>query len=185
MDMEVVGRHALLFDDDATAAFVNSSDALVEWNSLLIDRYDVRHLLQNPPQSFRRRRQQTPASSSSPLHGSSLESELDNERYLDLPQSSDEQQETDNGAEGMAGAYHTVAFSYGNPNGPIEQSNPDASFRPPFPVPESLLQHLVSKYVTGSYSQIFFFSFDLVIIVHALLILNRYWPNLYKVRMLF
>lgn len=56
----------------------------------------------------------------------------------------------------MAGAYHTVAFSYANPNGPIEQSNPVAGFRPPFPVPESLLQHLVSKYVTSSYSQVSF-----------------------------
>nr|GMD17530.1 splicing factor, suppressor of white-apricot homolog isoform X1 [Ipomoea batatas] len=33
---EVVGRHALFFDDDAMAAFVNSADA----RSLKIDRYE-------------------------------------------------------------------------------------------------------------------------------------------------
>uniref|UniRef100_A0A803R8R4 Suppressor of white apricot N-terminal domain-containing protein n=1 Tax=Cannabis sativa TaxID=3483 RepID=A0A803R8R4_CANSA len=49
MDLEVVGRHVLFFDDDANAAFVNSRDALVEWNSLFIDRYDVRHFLSAPP----------------------------------------------------------------------------------------------------------------------------------------
>lgn len=87
MDLEVVGRHALLFDDDAAASFVNSDDALVDWNSLLIDRYDVRHLLSSPPPPRRRRNpQQTPHSPPS-----SVESELDHERFLDLPPPSDEQ----------------------------------------------------------------------------------------------
>lgn len=86
MDLEVVGRHALLFDDDATAAFINTSDALVEWNSLSIDRYDVRHLLSSPPPPRKLRRHHR---SEDP----SLDSELDRERYLDLPSPSDEDQE--------------------------------------------------------------------------------------------
>lgn len=94
MDMEVVGRHALLFDDDNNASFVNSPDALVEWNSLFIDRYDVRHLLPNPMPPRTRRRHLTPSSSSPPpYHDASLESELDQERYLDLPLPSEEQEQ--------------------------------------------------------------------------------------------
>ncbi|KAK2970934.1 hypothetical protein RJ640_004726 [Escallonia rubra] len=157
--MEVEGRHALLFDDDATAAFVNSADALVEWNSLSIDRYDVRHLLSGPPPPRRRRHpQQTYASSVTPL-----EAELDLERYLDLPLPSDERvlilfillclssySESDESNQSTkpvdAGGYSAVPFSYGN----IDDSNgKDADsglgcpgFRPPFPVPESLLQSL-------------------------------------------
>lgn len=86
MDLEVVGRHALLFDDDSMAAFVNSGDALVDWNSLQIDRYDVRHLLSGPLPPRRRRNPQ----SSSHLTDSSLNSQLDHERFLDLPPSSEE-----------------------------------------------------------------------------------------------
>ncbi|KAK1378749.1 hypothetical protein POM88_025493 [Heracleum sosnowskyi] len=56
------------------AAFVNSSDALVEWNSIPIDRYDVRHLLTSPPSPRRRHHHIV----------DSFESELDQERYLDL-----------------------------------------------------------------------------------------------------
>ncbi|KAK9268367.1 hypothetical protein L1049_000116 [Liquidambar formosana] len=137
MDLEVVGRHALLFDDDATAAFVNSSDALVDWNSLLIDRYDVRHLLPSPPPPRKRRRHSSPPLASS---GDPLQLELDHERYLDLPSPSDEQ---DNGEECVdAGAYHSVAFSYGYPDDSANQKKDDAGFHPPFPVPESLLQSL-------------------------------------------
>lgn len=77
MEIEVVGRHALLFDDDAMAAFVNSSDALVEWNSIPIDRYDVRHLLSSPPPPRRRHHHHHHVVDS-------FESELDQERYLDL-----------------------------------------------------------------------------------------------------
>ncbi|KAJ4975326.1 hypothetical protein NE237_000432 [Protea cynaroides] len=139
MDLEVCGRHALLFDDDPTAAFVNSRDALVEWNSLLIDRYDVRHLLQHPPPPLKRRRHQP------------SETELDQERYLDLPPPSDDHNsscllESDNGAEpAVGGGYHTVAFSYGNPSTDKKNSDAglgDSSFLPPFSVPESLLQNL-------------------------------------------
>ncbi|KAJ1392481.1 SWAP/Surp [Sesbania bispinosa] len=76
MDLEVVGRHAMLFDDDGMAAFVNSAEALVEWNSLSIDRYDVRHLLSGPLPPRLKRRPFQP------------EADLDYERYLDLPSSS-------------------------------------------------------------------------------------------------
>lgn len=79
IELEVVGRHALLFDDDAMAAFVNSNDALVEWNSIPIDRYDVRHLLSSPPPSRRRRNPQQHAD-----YPDSIETDLDYERYLDL-----------------------------------------------------------------------------------------------------
>ncbi|KAA8526997.1 hypothetical protein F0562_008774 [Nyssa sinensis] len=85
---------ALLFDDDAVAAFVNSSDALVEWNSLLIDRYDVRELLSSPPPPRSRRNPQQTHSTSSPPPVSLLESGLDHERYLDLPPESDEKDES-------------------------------------------------------------------------------------------
>ncbi|VVA16883.1 PREDICTED: splicing factor suppressor of white-apricot homolog [Prunus dulcis] len=68
MDLEVVGRHALFFDD-ASASFMNSC-------------YDVRHLL--PP--ITRRRHLTRSSSSPPPQpDAALEFELDQERYLDLP----------------------------------------------------------------------------------------------------
>ena len=83
MDLEVAGRHAMLFDDDGMAAFVNSAEALVEWNSLFIDRYDVRHLLSAPLPPRLKRRPPPP------------EPDLDHQRYLDLPSSSadDEQQQ--------------------------------------------------------------------------------------------
>ncbi|RZR79509.1 hypothetical protein BHM03_00005239 [Ensete ventricosum] len=86
MDLAVEGRHALLFDDDATAAFVNAPDALVPWSgdpALLIDRYDVRHLLDRipprPPVRAASRLCELPA-----VDGVTS-SQLDHERYLDLP----------------------------------------------------------------------------------------------------
>lgn len=86
MDLAVEGRHALLFDDDATAAFVNARDALVPWSgdpALLIDRYDVRHLLDRipprPPVRAASRLCEVPA-----VDGVTS-SQLDRERYLDLP----------------------------------------------------------------------------------------------------
>ncbi|KAM7498907.1 hypothetical protein LguiA_023321 [Lonicera macranthoides] len=142
MNLEVVGRHALLFDDDANAAFVNSEGALVEWNSLLIDRYDVRHLLSGPPPSRRRRNLQQSQSASS-----SAESELDSERYLDLPPPSEEQ-ESDEGTNPVyAGVYNAVGFSYGNTDASNDQKSAESglecpAFHPPFPVPENLLQSL-------------------------------------------
>lgn len=91
MDLEVVGRHALLFDDDAMAAFVNSVDALVDWNSLLIDRYDVRHLLTTPLPPRQRRRNQNYSSPPIASSADPFQPELDYERYLDLPSPSSEQ----------------------------------------------------------------------------------------------
>ncbi|KAF3453420.1 hypothetical protein FNV43_RR03860 [Rhamnella rubrinervis] len=144
MDLEVVGRHAMLFDDDAMAAFVNTRDALVDWNSLSIDRYDVRHLLPNPPPPLKRRYNRTRSSSPPFLPDGSLEQDLDHERYLDLPPASDEQVQDVNAVMMDTTGYHAVVFSYGNPDESTEQKDNDAEsiFHPPFPVPESLTRNL-------------------------------------------
>lgn len=44
--------------------------------------------------------------------------------------------------------YRAVGFSYGNPDESTEQKDNDTEsiFHPPFPVPESLIQNLVSTY---------------------------------------
>lgn len=49
--------------------------------------------------------------------------------------------------------YHNVAFAYGDPNESTEQKTNDAElvFRPAFPVPESLIQNLVSTILPVSY----------------------------------
>ncbi|KAK7276871.1 hypothetical protein RIF29_18017 [Crotalaria pallida] len=139
MELEVVGKHALLFDDDAMAAFVNSPSALVDWNSLSIDRYDVRHLLPGPlPPRLKRR----------PLHPSPLEPDLDHLRYLDLPPpSSSHQHPQDNNSSDPVSldSYRAVPFQYANPNEPADTKDNDteSGFRPPFPVPESLLHSLM------------------------------------------
>ncbi|GKV39589.1 hypothetical protein SLEP1_g47342 [Rubroshorea leprosula] len=165
MDLEVVGRHALLFDDDAMASFVNSPEALVEWNSLFIDRYDVRHLLSSPPPPRKKR-----CYPSSPVLNPDghLESELDVERYQDLPPPSASPsgtQDGENGEEPMnAGGYNAVPFSYGDAGESTEQKDADADsdFRPPFPVPESLLQNLM----LGAEME-FLFPFDVITRGHA------------------
>ncbi|GAB2277766.1 hypothetical protein Dimus_012469 [Dionaea muscipula] len=145
MELEVVGRHALLFDDDATAGFVNSKEALVEWNSLSIDRYDVRHLLSNPPSSFRKHRHQSAAPYPSP--DSHLDSELDLERYADLPPSPSYDESADNEVGAGAAQYAAVPFSYGSATDSSDQMNAEVDpqntgFHPPFPVPKNLLQNL-------------------------------------------
>ncbi|XP_071730681.1 uncharacterized protein [Rutidosis leptorrhynchoides] len=137
MNIEIIGRHALLFDDDTNAAFINSDDALVEWNSLLIDRYDVRHLLSSPPPSRRRRNPQT-------THSSSADAEIDYERYLDLPSPSDEQEHA---KPEPLGGFNAVPFSYGNyedfNDKKIAEAESEISgFQPPFTVPDSLVQNL-------------------------------------------
>ncbi|KAH0987000.1 hypothetical protein GBA52_014177 [Prunus armeniaca] len=158
MDLEVVGRHALFFDDDASASFVNSRDALVEWNSLFIDRYDVRHLLAGPLPPITRRRHLTRSSSSPPPQpDAALEFELDQERMeynlqqLHISETrlavciNDAASDTGNDPEQAdAGGYHTVGFSYGNPDEFTELKNNDTEpvFQPAFPVPESLIQNL-------------------------------------------
>ncbi|KAI3810062.1 hypothetical protein L1987_19669 [Smallanthus sonchifolius] len=138
MNIEIYGRHALLFDDDTSAAFVNSDDALVEWNSLLIDRYDVRHLLSSPPPSRRRRNPQT-------SHSSSADADLDYERYLDLPPPSEEEEE--DAKPEPVGGFNAVPFSYGNDGDSNNQNTTETErevpkFHPPFPIPDRLVQSL-------------------------------------------
>ncbi|KAH7650963.1 mRNA splicing factor domain-containing protein [Dioscorea alata] len=153
MDLEVIGRHALLFDDDTTSAFVNSREALVPWihdSSLFIDRYDVRHLLDQIP--------------SRKLHARSVsedpsQSDLDLERYLDLPPPDqhadgdgddsllDGTYEARNGTELAGhGAYQAVPFSSGdNVDAVISDSGTGIScpgFRPNFALPDRLLTNL-------------------------------------------
>ncbi|XP_031489882.1 uncharacterized protein LOC116257369 isoform X1 [Nymphaea colorata] len=143
-DLRLCGRHALLFDDDASAAFINSVDALLPWSahpSLLLDRYDVRHLLTDLPP-----RRKSGSASLPPLESGVSESDLERERYQDLPECDE------GGDDGVAecressksGAYGAVAFSYGNG---LDASNaPGMSetvgYHPPFSVPENLLHSL-------------------------------------------
>jgi len=91
LSLEIVGRHALLFDDDSTADFINSQDALLPWNgdpNLVIDRYDVRHLLQDLTVLRRKKRAPTPPDSDI---SDVTQEELDLERYRDLPSTDDDQ----------------------------------------------------------------------------------------------
>ncbi|XP_064975793.1 uncharacterized protein LOC135618657 isoform X1 [Musa acuminata AAA Group] len=153
MDLAVEGRHALLFDDDATAAFVNARDALVPWSgdpALLIDRYDVRHLLDRipprPPVRAASRLCEVPA-----VDGVTS-SQLDRERYLDLPLSGpDADPGGDDDARGSLsgttkdsdGTYQAVPFSYGNTANAVDSKNSDSGltnscYRPPFLIPERL-----------------------------------------------
>ncbi|KAL0921144.1 hypothetical protein M5K25_008188 [Dendrobium thyrsiflorum] len=147
MDLEVDGRHALLFDDDSTASFVNSREALVPWNqdaSLLIDRYDVRHLLDRiPPRpagSTWRQRVLDDACDAVSL------AELDSERFRDLPPPGDEERADfdsatrETSAATCSGAYQAVPFSYRDKNlySIHENIEYNSGFRPPFEVPEFL-----------------------------------------------
>ncbi|CAL9107185.1 unnamed protein product [Musa textilis] len=159
MDLAVEGRHALLFDDDATAAFVNARDALVPWSgdpALLIDRYDVRHLLDRipprPPVRAASRLCEIPA-----VDGVTS-SQLDHERYLDLPPSGpDADPGGDDDARGSLsvagttkdsdGTYQAVPFSYGNTENAVDLKNSDTGptnscYHPPFPLPERLQRNL-------------------------------------------
>ncbi|KAH6775768.1 hypothetical protein C2S52_013329 [Perilla frutescens var. hirtella] len=143
MDLEIVGRHALLFDDDSSAAFVNSGDALVEWHSLQIDRYDVRHLLSDPPPPRRRNRTYEHRTSDDP----SIEFLIDQERYLDLPLESDQPELEEEEKPSSSGGYRSVAFSYGNNDDSTDQKNTDvgmeaSGYLPPFSVPGDIVQNL-------------------------------------------
>ncbi|KAH7651012.1 SWAP/Surp domain-containing protein [Dioscorea alata] len=153
MDLEEIGRHALLFDDDTTSAFVNSREALVPWihdSSLFIDRYDVRHVLDQIPS-------RKPHSRS--VYEDPSQSDLDLERYLDLPPPDqhangdgddsllDGTYEARNGTELAGhGAYQAVPFSYGdNVDAVISDSGTGIScpgFRPNFALPDRLLTNL-------------------------------------------
>ncbi|KAH9606320.1 hypothetical protein KSS87_000235 [Heliosperma pusillum] len=150
VDLEVVGRHAMLFDDDATLEFVNSKEALIEWNSLFIDRFDVRNLIDVAPPSFRH----LPASyyGAVPDDDSHLFADLDSERFADLfavndDDNGDNIQLADEKRSMYAGGYNYVPFSYGNSADSTAQKNSEmdmnaSSFHPSFPVPENLLQNL-------------------------------------------
>ncbi|CAK7324569.1 unnamed protein product [Dovyalis caffra] len=133
MDLEVVGRHALLFDDDTMASFVNSTDALVEWNSISIDRYDVRHLLSSPPPPRSRHRHHP---------RDSLESELDQDRFLDLTSPSFLQDLDTEADQEIAGGYQAVSFTYPNQYTDQKSADTESVFCPSFPVPEHLVRNL-------------------------------------------
>ncbi|KAF8414122.1 hypothetical protein HHK36_002121 [Tetracentron sinense] len=133
MDLEVVGRHALLFDDDSNAAFVNSRDALVEWNSLLIDRYDVCHYYDLVWKKMRIKRGRRTRKFTTNSKISSDESSLWMKLYLIIfsPNSGvsffSSFCESNNGAESArASAFHAVAFSYGNPDVSVDLKNTNA-----------------------------------------------------------
>ncbi|XP_068664560.1 uncharacterized protein [Aristolochia californica] len=140
MDLVVVGRHALLFDDDAMAAFVGSPNALLQWNSLLIDRYDVRHLLQQAPPPAKKRCASLVVESDGVSR-----IDLDNQRYLDLPPEIEEDisSASEKPVAPAVDIYNAVGFSYENKDPCADHRNSDASlgktdFHPPFSLPESL-----------------------------------------------
>ncbi|ONK79192.1 uncharacterized protein A4U43_C01F3860 [Asparagus officinalis] len=141
IDLNIEGRHALLFDDDASAAFVDSRAALVPWTgdeSLLIDRYDVRHLLDRiPPRSKKLRFVEDT--------GGVSQSELDRERFLDLPLNNEDEETTERSEATGSGSYQAVPFSYGNNGGladPNSYGQDHSSYHPPFSVPTSLISNL-------------------------------------------
>ncbi|XP_042062568.1 splicing factor, suppressor of white-apricot homolog isoform X1 [Salvia splendens] len=148
MDMEIIGRHSLLFDDDAMLAFVNSGDALVEWHSLQIDRYDVRHLLSAPPPPRRRNCSYEPRTSDDP----SIEFLIDQERYLDLPSESNQPdlEEKEEEKSPNSFGYHAIAFSYGNTDDSADQKTTDIEmeakgYLPPFFVPGDIVMPPAEK----------------------------------------
>lgn len=78
--LEITGRSCTIFEDEALAAYVDSTNSLVPWigdSELQIDRYDARHLLSDLS-SIRKGR----------TDGEGVqddeEEELDRERYFDL-----------------------------------------------------------------------------------------------------
>ncbi|XP_078445868.1 SWAP (Suppressor-of-White-APricot)/surp domain-containing protein [Wolffia australiana] len=148
VDLEVLGRRVLLFDDDSTAAFVSSSDALVPWcggdPSLLIDRFDARHLLQKIPS----RGSYKSLKSEDNLFESDGVSriELDGERYRDLVNVEDGPDREDDSKENVreSDSYRTVPFSYNSCEDSKyqEQGLESSCYRPPFHVPDYLLSSL-------------------------------------------
>jgi hypothetical protein len=91
LSLEVVDRHTLLLDDDSTMDFFNSQDALLPWNddpNLLIDRYDVRNLLEYLTVLRRNKCTPTPPDSN---YSDVTQEENDIENYRDLPSTHDDQ----------------------------------------------------------------------------------------------
>ncbi|KAL6615852.1 hypothetical protein ACP70R_038122 [Stipagrostis hirtigluma subsp. patula] len=153
MDLEIVGRHALLFDDDATAEVVNTGASLVPWAAagaadLLLDRHDVRHLLDRVPPRPRRAYSVALQSAASPDGVS--EAELDRERFLDLPaddggvndESSRDAPPSGNTTDTGQAGFNAVPFSYGSSVGSDDPNSSNSCYRPSFHVPESLLNKL-------------------------------------------
>ncbi|RLN23779.1 hypothetical protein C2845_PM07G19830 [Panicum miliaceum] len=150
MDLEIVGRHALLFDDDATAEVVNSGGSLVPWAAvgaadLLLDRHDVRHLLDCVPP--RPRRAYSQAILSVPSSDGVSEAELDRERYHDLLGGGEDEGSGDaapsgNGTDTRQTDYSSVPFSYGSSAGSKDPYSLGSYYRPSFYVPERLLNKL-------------------------------------------
>ncbi|KAJ7525274.1 hypothetical protein O6H91_17G043900 [Diphasiastrum complanatum] len=138
----VIGKHALLFDDDGEAEFTNSPESLLPWNGdekVLIDRYDVRHLLQDL--SGLRRRHMRPVSPDA------TQEELNYERYRDMKCSDDheiEDEESVKRQKTSVGAYRSVGFSYDATS--VSQNsatNLDLTlYHPPFPLPKDLEANL-------------------------------------------
>ncbi|RLM92312.1 uncharacterized protein C2845_PM08G22880 [Panicum miliaceum] len=153
MDLEIVGRHALLFDDDATAEVVNCGGSLVPWAAVgaaghLLDRHDVRHLLDRVPP--RPRRAYSRAILSVPSSDGVSEAELDRERYHDLPAADGGGEDEGSGDAALSGNgtdtrqtdYGSVPFSYGSSAGSEDPYSSGSYYRPSFYVPESLLNKL-------------------------------------------
>ncbi|KAI4999936.1 hypothetical protein ZWY2020_004525 [Hordeum vulgare] len=150
MDLQIVGRHALLFDDDAAAEVVNSGGSLVPWSAagaadLLLDRHDVRHLLDRVPP--RPNRAYSVALLSTPSPDGVFEAELDHERFLDLTADvgTGDASPSGNGTDTGQADYNAVAFSYGGPAGFDDPNDSVSYYRPSFPVPESLSNKLPSS----------------------------------------
>ncbi|KAM0921282.1 hypothetical protein ACQ4PT_006935 [Festuca glaucescens] len=150
MDLEIVGRHALLFDDDAVAEVVNSGGSLVPWSAagatnLLLDRHDVRHLLDRVP---RPNRAYSVALLSVPSPDGVSEAELDRERFLDLHAANEggdgtvDSPSSGDGTDTGQADYNAVPFSYGGPAGSDDPNDSVSFYRPSFLVPESLLNKL-------------------------------------------
>ncbi|KAG6530761.1 hypothetical protein ZIOFF_004519 [Zingiber officinale] len=159
MDLRLEGRHPLLFDDDAASAFINSADALVPWcgdPTLLIDRYDVRHLLDRiPPRPPRRASNRL---AEEVADGGVTASQLDHERYLDLLPSTDDtdaisvaspddaREISSDKIKDLDATYQAVPFSYGNAENAADPNKDSgltySGYRPAFPLPERLMSKL-------------------------------------------
>ncbi|GJV66747.1 splicing factor, suppressor of white-apricot [Tanacetum coccineum] len=131
-------RKAFQSEESVCLLLRETEGRTVEWNSLIIDRYDGAIILSAPPPSRRRRNPQT-------SHSSSADAEIDYERYLDLPSQNEEHEEDANPEP--VGGFNAVPFSYGNYEDSSEQKIAETEsevprFHPPFRVPDSLLQNL-------------------------------------------
>ncbi|XP_024532742.1 splicing factor, suppressor of white-apricot homolog [Selaginella moellendorffii] len=151
IDLVVTGVHTRLFDDDPAAAFVASDEALVPWSEdadVLMDRYDVRHLIHDASVFQRRHRH------SSPVDEGISQEELDYERYRDFHEASRELERDKAGNDGAtastSGLYTSVPFDYPKEKDsekekekqPPPPDQEEALFVPGFPVPDHLQPHL-------------------------------------------